>query len=88
MQRERSLDAHSEGLLAHGERLAHARPLALDHDALEDLEAAARAFDHLEVHPHGVARLEAGQVGAQLALLDALDDRAHSKGRPVAGRQC
>jgi hypothetical protein len=59
-----------ERLLAHGERLPHAGALALDDDALEDLDAAALSLDHLEVHPHGVAGLEDRQVGSQLALLE------------------
>ena len=86
VHRERPLDADAERLLADGERLARAGALALDHDPLEDLHAAALALDHLEVHAHGVARLEARQVLAQLALLDALDDRAHGKGRPRGRR--
>ena len=70
VERKRSLDAHAERLLAHGERLAHAGALALDDDALEDLDAPARALDDLEMHAHGVACLEPGQVGPQLALLE------------------
>ena len=87
VHRERPLDADAERLLADGERLARAGALALDHDPLEDLDAAALALDHLEVDADGVARLEAGNVLAQLTLLDALDDRAHGKGvglRPAA----
>ena len=56
VQRERSLDADAEGLLAHGERLARAVALALDRDALEDLGAPAGALDHEEVHAQAVAR--------------------------------
>jgi hypothetical protein len=43
------------------------------------------ALDHLEVHAHGVARLEARHV-AQLGALEVLDDVAHGKraGRPTA----
>jgi hypothetical protein len=88
VQRERPLDADAERLLAHGERLAHARALALDHDPLEDLHAAALALDHLEVHAHGVARLERRQVRPQLALLEALDDVAHRKRPGRAGEEC
>src|SRR5215210_1931056 len=55
---ERPLHADAEGLLAHREGLAHALALALDHDALEDLGAAARALDDLEVHLQAVAGLE------------------------------
>src|SRR5439155_4638179 len=38
MQGERALDPDAGRLLAHRERLAHARSLALDHDALEHLD--------------------------------------------------
>ncbi len=70
MERERSLDADAERLLADGERLANAGPLALDDDALEDLDSAALPLDHLEVDAHGVAGLEPRQVGSQLSLLE------------------
>ena len=70
VHRERPLDSDAERLLAHGEGLAHAGALALDDDSLEDLEAAALTLDHLEVHADGVARLELGQVGSQLSLLE------------------
>src|SRR5581483_174058 len=80
VQREHALDPHAEGLLAHRERLAGAVALALDHDALEDLDAPARALDDLEVNLHAVARSEARHT-AQLRTLDRLDDAAHTKGR-------
>ena len=67
---ERPLDPDAERLLADGERLAHAGALALDDDALEDLDAAALTLDHLEVDANGVARLELRQVGSQLSLLE------------------
>ena len=86
VHRERPLDADAERLLADGERLAGAGALPLDHDPLEDLDAAALPLDHLEVDANGVPRLEAGNVLAQLALLDALDDRAHGK-RAASGRR-
>ena len=78
MERERPLDADAERLLAHGERLAHAGALPLDDDALEDLDAAARALDHLEVDADRVAGLELRHV-AQLGALEILDDVAHRK---------
>ena len=84
MERERALDTDAERLLADGERLARTRSLALDDDALEDLDALAGALDHLEVDADRVTGLEDGDV-AQLRLLDALDDCAHGKGRPSAG---
>ena len=84
MQRERPLHAHAEGQLAHGERLARAGALALDHDALEDLGAAAGALDHLEVDAHAVARLEDGNA-AQLSALEAFDHSLMAKeARPAA----
>src|SRR5438270_4178220 len=86
VQREWPLHADTEGLLADGERLANARALTLDDDALEHLDAAALALDHLEVHAHRVARLEAGHF-AQLGALDRVDDVAHGKGGPQAGGQ-
>ena len=77
VQRERPLDADAEGLLADRERLARARALALEDDALEDLGAAAVALDHLEVDAHAIARVEAGKTLPQLAPLDAVDHAAH-----------
>src|SRR4051794_24655747 len=75
---ERALHADAERLLADGERLAHAVALALDHDALEDLRAATRALDDLEVDADAIARLEPGNA-AQLGALEAFDDSAHGK---------
>src|SRR6476646_7014236 len=85
VERERPLDADAERLLAHRERLARAGSLPLEHDPLEDLHPPASALDDLEVHAHGVARLEARHV-AQLSALEVLDDVAHGKraGRPTA----
>ncbi len=80
MERERSLDADAERLLAHGEGLPRACALALDHDALEDLHTSALALDHLEMDTHGVAGLEPGAIGAQLALLEVLNDPVHKNG--------
>ena len=82
--RRRSLDADAEGLLADGERLAHAASLPLDHDALEDLGPGAGALDHLEVDANAVAGGEP-RAALQLLLLEALDDRAH--GRLIGGRR-
>src|SRR4029453_17993689 len=45
VQRERPLHADAERVLPHGERLARPRALALDHDALVDLDAAPLALD-------------------------------------------
>jgi len=70
VDRERPLDADAERLLTDGEGLAHAGALALDDDPLEGLGAPALPLDHLKEHTHGVAGLEARQVGSQLSLLD------------------
>ena len=79
MERERPLDADAERLLPHRERLPDTCALALDDDALEDLDAAALTLDHLEVDAHGVARLELGQVSPQLALFEKLDGIRHGE---------
>ncbi len=70
MKRERSLDPDAERLLPDREGLPRARSLALDHDSLEDLDPLPLALDHLEMDPHGVARLELRDVGAQLCALE------------------
>ena len=75
---ERALHADAEGLLADREGLAHPLALALDDDALEDLGAAARALDDLEVDADAVAGLEGGDA-AELRALEAVDDGAHSE---------
>src|SRR5215471_11775669 len=79
VQRERALDSDAGRLLAHRERLAHSGALALDHDPFEHLDPLPVALDHLEVDGDRVAGLEAGDVRAQLTLLEALDDRAHGE---------
>ncbi len=76
VQREGPLDPDSEGVLAHGEGLAGAAALALDHYPLEHLGPAAVALDDLEVDADPVARAEAGAL-PQNALLEALDHCAH-----------
>jgi hypothetical protein len=79
VERERPLDADTERLLAHGERLSDAGALPLDDDAFEDLDAAALSLDHLEVDAHRVARFELRQVGPQLALFEKLDGIRHGE---------
>ena len=76
VQRERSLDADAEGLLAHSEGLARAAALALDHDPLEDLGSAAVPLDDLEVHAHAIAGGEPRPL-LQRSLLEVFDDCAH-----------
>src|SRR4051794_11111809 len=78
VQRERALDADAEGLLADREGLAHALTLALDDDAFEDLRAAPRALDDLEVDLDAVPGLVAGDA-AQLRALEGVDDGAHGR---------
>src|SRR3954465_9858178 len=84
VQRERPLDTNAEGLLADREGLAHAFTLALDDHALEDLRAAPRALDDLEVDLDAVSGLEAGDA-AQLGALEGVDDGAHGR-REVPAR--
>ncbi len=88
MKRECPLDAHAERLLSNRERLTDARALALDDDALEDLDPAALSLDDLEVDTDGVAGLELRPVWAQLFALECLDGIRHGKGSstgPTAG---
>ena len=73
MQGECPLHAHPERLLTYRERLAHARALAGDADAFEDLNTLALALDHLEMHAHGVPGFEPGQL-TQLPAFDIGDD--------------
>src|SRR5581483_11636224 len=76
VERECPLDADPRRDLPHRERLADARALTLDDDAVEHLDAAARALDHLEVDADGVPGLELRHL-AQLRALEILDDVAH-----------
>src|SRR3954462_9667213 len=80
VQGECALDADAEGLLADREGLAHALTLALDDHALEDLRAAPRALDDLEVDLDAISGLEAGDA-AQLRALEGVDDGAHGVGK-------
>ena len=73
MHGKRALDPDAEGVLAHREGLASARALALDHDALEHLDAPPLALDHLEMDANRVPRLELRDVVAQLTALDDVD---------------
>src|SRR5262249_43010464 len=82
VERERSLDADAERLLADRERFPGAGTLALQHDALEDLDSLALALDDLEVDAHGVARLELRDSLAQLGALEAVDHVAHRERTP------
>jgi hypothetical protein len=86
VHRERPLDADAERLLADGKGLTDPCALALDHDALEDLDAAPLALDHLEVDTNRVPRLELRNTAAQLSAFEFLDDLAHKKA-PVAAAE-
>jgi hypothetical protein len=88
VERKRPLDADAERLLAHGERLARAGPLAFDDDPLEDLHAPPLTLDHLKVDADRIARLEPRAILAQLALLEILDDAMHENGPAGAGAEC
>src|SRR5690242_4089734 len=57
------LDADAEADLADREGLAEARPLATDHDALEDLDPGAATLDDPGVDLERVAGAEVGDVG-------------------------
>jgi len=76
VNREGSLDANAERLLAHGERLVQASALSVDDGALEDLDSLTSSLDDAEVHLHGVASLELGNI-AKLLALDFVNDVAH-----------
>ena len=77
VHREGPLDADAERLLADGEGLARAAALARDHDPLEDLGALAGCPRSPGSGPaRGRPAAKRGTC-LQLALLDALDDRAH-----------
>src|SRR5436190_6304738 len=80
VQRKGPLHAHAERLFPNGERLACPRPLSLQDDPLEDLDPLPLTLDHLEVHAHGVPRLELRKSLAQLGALEAVDHVAHKKG--------
>jgi hypothetical protein len=77
----------AERLLADGKRLAGPGALALDHDALEDLDALPLALDHLEMDADRVPRLELRDVTAQLGALECFDHLAHKRIGPKAGAE-
>ena len=64
MHRKGALDTDAEADLADGERLAHARALATDHDTLEDLDARAGPLDDLDVDLQSVPGTEVRDVRA------------------------
>jgi hypothetical protein len=72
VERERALDTHAEGDLAHGERFAEPTARAPDHHALEDLHALPVAFDDAGMNLDGVTRSELRKPFAQVRLLDEI----------------
>src|SRR6266516_2658098 len=86
VERKGALDADAERLLADRERLPGAGALALDHDALEDLDALPLTLDHLEMDTDGIPRLELRDVLAQLGALECFDHLAHRKRARRPGR--
>ncbi len=84
MERKGPLHPDTERGLADREGLANATSLALDHDTLEYLGAAAASFDYLEVNAHAVACAESRAL-LDLFLLELVDYRAHGLGWFVEG---
>src|SRR6478735_8122454 len=70
VDREGALDADAEADLANGEGLADTVALAADGDALEDLDAGARALDDLDVDLQRVAGTEVRDVAAKGGCVD------------------
>ena len=75
IKREDALDAFAVGNLAHGEILVQPGAGAADADALIGLDAAALAFDDLDVDHDRIARLEFGDflAGGELRHLFVFD---------------
>ena len=73
-QKQRRQHADGEADLANGERLAIRSALATDDLALEHLDTFLFTFDDTEVHFHGVAGLESGNIKAHLFAFDLFDD--------------
>mgnify|MGYP003381052735 CR=1 FL=1 len=87
---EGALDTDAEGHLAHGEGLTDAAAVATDDDALEHLDARARALDDLDVDVDGVTGAEGRDValeGDGVELVETLHDVGSlSHGLPQAIR--
>src|SRR3954463_8205672 len=87
VEREGPLDTHAEGDLADREGAADAGALEADHDALEDLDARARALGDLDVDLDGVAGAELGKVVA-LGGVAQLGDGADVVDGHVSPHEC
>ena len=72
---ELTLHADVEAHLAHGERAACTSAVALQHDALEDLNAILVAFDDLVVNANGVTDPEVRGAFTELLFFDLGDLR-------------
>lgn len=71
---EDAFDTDAVGDLANGEGFAKASAAASDDDAFEHLNALFVAFLNFDVHANGVAGAEVGEVRAELAAFDFLDE--------------
>lgn len=74
MQGEDTFHAHAVGDLTNGHGSAHGAAVHTDHVALEHLDTFLFTFDDTEVHFHGVAGLESGNIKAHLFAFDLFDD--------------
>src|SRR5580704_502181 len=74
---EGALDALAVGDLAHRERGVEPAVAARDHDAFVGLHTLAVALDDLDLHDHGVARLELGHLARHAPLVQILDYLVH-----------
>src|SRR5689334_5344453 len=74
MDQERPLHADAVGDAPDREVLAQAATGDTNHDALENLDALARAFDHFGVHLDRVAGTQSRHLLLLLLLLELLND--------------
>ena len=66
MDGEDALHGHPLGDFADGDGFLDSPALALDHVALEDLDALLLSFDDAHVDAQGVTGTEIGQIGLEL----------------------
>src|SRR5258708_4315671 len=74
MDEEGALHAHPVRDTSHGDVAAQAPARDPDHEALEDLDALARALNHPGVDPYGIAGPELGDRLLLLLLFELVDD--------------
>src|SRR5208283_2174594 len=77
MEREDAFDTDPVGDLAHGEGRAIPAAVHLDDDPFERLDPFLLALDDLDLQPQGVADPELGEVLAQRAIFELLNDAVH-----------